>query len=692
MPQRMTKRSVFLFLAALIALWIFLFRDFFSSASSISGDSLANFEFFKYFYNNLFNGVIPLWDPFIYLGRPHVASFLSGALNILVLPIYLLHFLGVDYYNLYLIYLALYFLLGVWGFFLLSAIILKDNSYALIAAAFLTCSGLTAVMFNQIFLFVLFVPATWFFVFFFNFFKDFKRYHFWGMVCSLMVMGVSYYPFYFICLFAVFLIFYILLFWREASGKISRMIAFIDLNKIVTALGLFFVVTAFIPLFLFNMVNSSGEIISPARHQCETADDCHSQVSMSYEEAAFFGTFGERFAGGAIFSHLDKFSCNNDSFVYVPTVAFILVLLAMLTVTERKTQLIFAMGTAVFLISLGGITPIYKLLFDHVFFFKFFRNLFFFAAYLIPLFILFAVAQFKSLVEQLAVVKGRLLPLALIVFGHAAFYYLLNFQGNVIPATYIATLLSLVFFILLWWGAFHGRPLYFLFFFFVVVLIEPVQVFQYYLGTARPISDRLPRDHRVPEFNYVRPVHDESTAAAVSAYSMIDQLADFKDSAPAAILQADYLNSHVFDSYSAVSMGPQGNRAQNKIVVYDHPPADGDWETPVAIVRDSPDFQVLRFDVNSLKVKTHFSVSKFLVYRDAYSVFWKVFINGKESKVQLSEKVFKGVVIPSGENIIEFRYMPPGGQAIYFFILITMLAAFLMLVYFGSKNGEARCC
>jgi hypothetical protein len=690
MPPKLPKYLFYFFIFLVAVIWISLFKDFLTGLVAVNIDTFTTYSLFKYFFNNLFNGVVPLWEPYTYLGRPHIHLAFVGVLNILVLPIYLLHFVGVNYYDLYVIYLVSYLVLGTVGFYHLSKLVLKNDSYALIGVCLFVFSGFSSMIFNQIFILMLFAPVVWFFVFFLKFFSDFKRRDFWGMVCSLMVLAVSYYPFYFICLISSFLIFYIMLFRHEFLKNVSSFLFFVKSHKVMTFLGLLFVLAAFIPLFLFTMTNSSGEIISPSRHNCKIADQCPKKVDMTYDEVASGGTFGERFAGGTLFSHLDKFNYNNDCLLYVPTFGFIVLLMAALTVMDRKRLIILCTWCAIFVLSLGSATPVYKFLFDHVFFFKYFRNLFFYSAFLIPLFILFAVAQLKSVVEQIQNVKLRWVSVVLIVAGHGVFYGVLNYQGSVIGVTYGTVLLSLLFFVALALGVFHNRLWLMLLFLLATIIVEPVQVFTHYRNTATPYSYQLPQEHEQTVFKYQRPSQDLPTQFGKTFYAMFFHLAQFRDTAGTVEFMPDFVNSHVFDYYSQVSADQQKSDVQNKITIYSYSPnKEGLVDSPLELTGDSADFKVLHFDVNSLKVATNFSVPRFLVYRDAYSVYWKAFLNGKADKIQLVDVAFKGIAIPAGENVIELRYMPPGGQGIYIFVLALMAIAFCLLGVFYFKPKYA---
>jgi hypothetical protein len=673
------KRIIILYLTFIALIWGFLFKDFLTGIIIPNIDSFSTYGSYKYFFNNLFNGVIALWEPYVYLGRAHIHLAITGTLNIIVLPIYLLHFINVNYYHIYLTYVTTYLLFGIYGFYILNKIILKNNNYALLATCFLMFSGLPAMIFNQIFILLLFVPTLWFFIFLLEFFTTFKEYAFWGIICALMMLIVSYYPFYFICLIFSFLIFYFIIFPRRFLKNLNKLFCFLKFNQTLAILGTLFILIAFIPIFLFKITNDTNELLSPARHACSIIEQCQNRAEMQFEEVAFDGSFGERFSGGRLFSHLDKFNYNDDSFIYVSSFAFIILFLAMFTVMDRKRLVIFSTYCTIFLISLGGATPLYKILFDHVFIFKYFRNLFFYSAFLIPLFILFTVAQLKSTIEQLASTKQRTAFLIFIVVSHILIFLFLQVQGNIIPATYVTVFLSLLFFILFSLRFFTKKPHLLLLFLTILIVIEPIYVFIYYRNNTPASVYQLPQNHKKAQFDYLRPDHDIPTPFGDSLYSMFVHLGDFQDSSGKVNFQPDFLNSYVFDFYNT-PFSQKDEYIKNKIMIYNSAPSGNmEEEPPLKIIQNIKEFKILHFDVNSLKFQTHFSSEKFLIYHDAYSTFWKAFINGKETKITRAHDAFKGIHLPAGENIVQFRYQPPGGQGIYVFVLITMTIAFCIL-------------
>jgi len=107
---------------------------------------------------------------------------------------------------------------------------------------------------------------------------------------------------------------------------------------------------------------------------------------------------------------------------------------------------------------------------------------------------------------------------------------------------------------------------------------------------------------------------------------------------------------------------------------------------PLYIQENDLNVRVAAFNANELRLETHLEDEKFLVYNDAYSKNWKVFIDGQESELLRTNVSFKGVWVPKGHHTVEFKYITPGGQ--WIFILDLMLAAIILLCMLRFMNKE----
>lgn len=64
--------------------------------------------------------------------------------------------------------------------------------------------------------------------------------------------------------------------------------------------------------------------------------------------------------------------------------------------------------------------------------------------------------------------------------------------------------------------------------------------------------------------------------------------------------------------------------------------------------------RLIRYSNQDLVIETQNESEGFLVITDTYYPTWKVKINGKESKIYITDFNFRGVIVPKGRNIVEF--------------------------------------
>jgi hypothetical protein len=717
--------------------WMFLFKDFLSGKTILNADTLANYVFVKYYLNNLLNGVVPLWEPFVFLGRPFVYILNAGLMNPLIYLIVFLKTLGVDYNQAYLIYLAVYYFVGLVGFYLLAKRLFQNEFYAFCAYILLLFSGMGSMLFNQFGILMVFFPAVWFFYFLFSFIHSSQRCYFLGIFFTLLLMTGSCYPFYFLTLFLIFLIFVSALFPKNVFKAFSDIFSFIKNNKLLTGGCCLAFIIAVTPLMLYALNDKGGEFISPTRHHRDcliNLEDCFQGSVMKYSDTAYLGTLNERMEMTRLFSHLNKAPYDMDSFFYIPFICYALIFISFFTVFDRQRLLLLGLIFIILLLSFGAYAPVYRLFYEHIFYFKYFRNLFFFMAFLIPLIILFSIAQFKAIIEHRINFPQRHIPLSIgIVLTGLAFFFILKNQGDILPSSYWTLIGTCALFSFLFYSAVFKNKILFGLLFMFLALLEPNEVFSYYQFNARYTQCDVPNKHVVPTFSFIRPRHNEKppTCPYFEARDFnFESNMTFQDSDgyipkfPGDIVSSwaylMYLNAtpetidryihHKFVAYDYVmpwSDIPEIKRGQafvsalenNKNLAFistDEVPLSfsktetfpkEDKSIATIISSQNDHFQVIHFDVNSLKLSTNFPQRKFLVYNDVYSKAWSVYINGKRDLVYRANIAFKGIWVPAGKNAIEFRYDPAGGQWIYLLEAGTIFLFFIFtFISFYRKN------
>ena len=111
-------------------------------------------------------------------------------------------------------------------------------------------------------------------------------------------------------------------------------------------------------------------------------------------------------------------------------------------------------------------------------------------------------------------------------------------------------------------------------------------------------------------------------------------------------------------------------------------------EHPEIVLENSRRVNVQGFSVNSLTVRTNFDSRKFLVYNDNFQKGWRVFIDGKPSRLWRANIAFKGVWVPAGEHTISFRFGTPAVYLMKFIMISIFYFIFVYLVVLGFQVKE----
>ena len=687
-----TVKKTVLFVSPLI-LWLCLFWPFISGQVGVNGDTQTNYALTKFFWNNILNGVWPLWDPFVYLGRPFIGFATSGVLNPLSLLIPLQVLCGIDYYHAYLVYLVVFFFVGALGFFCLVRELFKDEAVAFAGYILFLFSGLAPMVFMQINILLVAVPGIWFFYYALCFLSRPSRLAFLGLTFWAMMVLVSYLPFYFltvVCL-AVFLI--PVLCWRSVIPFFSSCRAFMGKERGLVLLAAAGILISAMPLAFSSKMIDTAVFISPSRHSCnlyETdPDKCPRGLEVSFANVAVKGSLGERVSPRDFFTHFDKRSYVSDDFYYVPVAAYFVMFLGLVLLLDRIRLLLFLMGTAVFFISLGWLTPLFKgflYLFPMTYVF---RNLFFYLAFLIPLLLLFSLGQMRALLDISS--SGKILrKAAAVVALTIAFLVLYRHFDDVLLSTWLTLVGGGILAVGHCLRAIDVRRGAGLFLLCTFLLIEPVEVFYKFTQPLDHLSCQFPAKHVRPQFSFIRPLSDSNCGACalylINPYrafwydmALQDNLLGFPPSPD--LVSADLVRF-------SFSLNPEEVQRylKHKFLLYDRPPADLS-AAPVVFVKDaSTGIQPRSFSVNSLSFETNFSKKYFLVYNDNYDKHWKAYIDGKPTDIIRTNQAFKGIFIDAGRHLVKFVYSPTPGSFCMWMILGYIYGFFFLYAYNLIRN------
>jgi len=710
--------------------YLLMCQDFVSGRITINSDTYAHYTFIKYYANNLLTGVIPLWEPFVYCGRPFLALINGAALHPLISLMLLGVLAGLSHYQAYMVFILFYYFIGLFGFYVLSNLVLKSKFYALCAYVALMFSGMGLMVFNQIYVILIFVPSVWFFVFLLRFIKGFRVWDFCGLVVAVMLMEVSYYPFYLLSAFLAFSLVGLGGYFGRINAILRNVWQFALGNKRVVTAALAGLLISSMPLFLYKVRDQQQETISPQRHaRCTMYADieaCRSGSTMSYDDVGFWGTLTERTTLKALIMHLDRLNYMDDHNFYIPIFCLILIMVSIFTKMDRVRLVVLFTGLILFFIAMGAATPVHRFLFNHVFYFQYFRNLFFMAAFLIPLVVLFSFLQLKAMLS--ADFSSVFVKKTAVVVLHVLIFLFLIILSNNIVMNYVTVMLSLLFFVAFYIYPARNRVFYPLLIL-IVILIQPCEVFSFYntnagnLDLSRPIF----ANHVKPAFEFQRPQgRDDSLLNRFRDFDfdanlrMIDSDGRFRifpDSVTASYfgflsgVGADKAVSFIhnkFYLYNDVSFYSESDaevieeiwfnitNSKNHVYVFDQsvPKAglkrtysNAASETVEIITRSSDTLNVKKFTVNEIVMTYSLSQPRFLLYTDSYTSEWQAFLDDKPIKIYRANVAFKGVELPAGAHSLKMVYAPPGGVLLYWGILGFLLLFTIMTVAGLLKNA-----
>jgi len=362
--------NVVTFLAP-FALWSYIFRGFISRKIFINVDTLQIYGFTKYYINNLLNGVFPLWQPFMWFGKPFNAHFINGLYNPLIYLIAILQKCGINYYDAFLVYLNIYFFIGLLGAYFLAKELFGDKHFAVLAYVSILFSGLGILLYTQLSIVMLFFPSCWFFYFLIRFSKNFQKGEYLGIVFSLMVIINSNYPFYFFILFSIFTINYLIIYFQNSKSFIKNTIQFLKKNVVLLVMSVFAISLSLLPLFIFANNSAVQDLISPFRHMedCIAGNNanCLEKFSqLTAQEAGGIYNLSERVHWRHLFSHLDKLSYWMDAHLFIPIFLFLSILISMAFKISRLSLLFLLMIFMLIIFSLGADTSIFSFLFQNI--------------------------------------------------------------------------------------------------------------------------------------------------------------------------------------------------------------------------------------------------------------------------------------------------------------------------------------
>ncbi len=691
--------SSFFWMILSFAIWIFAFRGFLASKLAIVDDAVPYQDHTRFFIENIAKGVLPLWDPFWFQGVSN-DFFLRrlGIINPLYYGILFFEAFGIPYKLAYIWTMAGNYLGGTVAFYLLAMRVFNHRLIAYGGFLILLFSALGTRLFDSYMMLVA-VPFIWFFYFLVAFTQTPRINFFLGICLSFMILASTYIPFYFIFFFGIFLVIFTLFYFKSIPEILSKYAQFFRSNKLLVVISGLIVLFSFVPLLEFYHYSSKGQIVLPGRHGTSEASEILTVPSWTYKWGAM-----EDIYYSSYFTDLRSYKF---AIIYIPFFVCILLGLGLFCRNTVRTAFIFTLGIVSLLSILPFGLPFFPFFYKYIFFLKYFRNLHFFLWFvLIPLFILFALENwslFEKLREGKAIKKKFLLLYVLAV--HLLAVLFVWYKGTPLITTYLMLILSLIFWVIVVWKDFKNDFWKFLILT-AVVVIQPLEVYSYLSLRAL----QAPKDYgyrfsfqKLDLQEYLEIPSKENLPIKKSAiyyanknydalYENIDMYSFLKYN-QSKFLLVDHLVVIDPKKVNFVILGKQFLNNENRAFVFADPSANikkqsndpSDRLQAVQITQEDDRFKILSFNANTVKIFIDVPYEKFLIYNDSYDSHWQAFVNGKKTPIYQTNVAFKGIWLPAGKSIVEFKYGFWWQYAMNIFLMVSSVVI-LMGIIWSSRD------
>jgi len=707
-PKEFLSRYHFLILFILAFLiWIFAFRHFIFTPSRLINDAGSYYEQITNYLYNLSHGIYPLWNPPFEYGNPN-EFFLRriGSFNPFLFLILFLDRLGIPHFLSYNLFLVSYYFLGMVGFYLLAKNIFGQRGTAFVAFLILLFSALGTRLFDSYFLFAT-IPIIWFFYFFCTFSLTPQRHWCLGIVFSLMIIMTTYIPFYFVTIFLSFLVCYTFFYGHTFASILRRYVDFITANKIFVTLCIVVLFISFLPgIFLFQEA-SQGTFALPFRHSTLTTQNVLEVDKRLIEWWAIL----EDLAFSSYF--LRNLREYEFAIFYIPLFAFIIFLLGLATRITKRLAFFFVWALVGFLIGIPS-TVVSQFLYNHIFYFKYLRNLHFFLwMMLLPIIALMLAEQWYNFLAFTTNSKrSKRFIYGLIIIVHVLLMTYFIKQEEII-SSFIVIFFSLIFFLIYFCRSVNISERILLWSILGLIVIQPLEVYGYLFKNSAFEYGYLYADPKHFRFIYIIGEDLQEEIQKIIKFAgeyrfpagWVGQKDIYYGLPWYSFLYAN-INGDVFYEYKrhkirlydrVLSLSDRDIDVRKIEQVFRTSPniafVTGDYQGPefygdpkkfagkCQILRgDSEEFQMVRFTANEVKFKTNFKNAKFLVYNDNFDPKWKAYLDGQPTALYRANISFKGLWIPTGEHEVDLRYGETVSYVFNYLMLVLFVFVFIMLV------------
>lgn len=702
--ERRERTLVYSVMAGAALLWAVLFRPFYDGTIGLFPDGYSYFHWTKFYFDSVSQGSYPLWNPFVNWGFPvgFKIRFL-GEFNPLLLIAFIPYKLGVPYPAAYFLYAVTYFLVGMFGFYLICRRMFPGRWWACLGFILLLYSNLGIAVFFNYCEIVLLVPGIWFFYFWLRFHERPARAPFLGMIFSLMLVLVSYMPFYFIAVFGTFAGAAGLLYVRDLKTILCGYGRFIRRHPVLILVSVALLTAAAVPGYITYRETSSPEF-SYAHRQADSQDSAVTTGISMVNAGSILGPLTPR----KLFSGL-RFTDNYLSYFFLSIIVYPVLLISLFQPVTRQLLICFVVPAVMFLITLTDATPVLGFLYEHVFFFRLIRNIFYLFYLAVPFMVLFILLQWHAWWQGID--RNRLRAGIWVTVCCLAVGGLLLVLDEVLPSQYVSLVLFWAVVMVKISGRIDGYDDVFWTGLIVIALIQPVTVYRHYLRNMEGVRARS-YEHRsqVPKFFYQRPRHGQEHEVGD------DEMPDssgfvaqkFAGTAPAADLQqglpADPLSAYtqhkliLYESAARMDarrlawplVGPRLFEILPPAIVFDNAAAGGPVPGPRPFIPrgESARLSVTGFGVNHIALRTDFSERRFLVYNDSYHSGWRATVNGSAAPLYQANIAFKGLWLEPGKNRVTMRFGSRWLELYYFLLTLIFAGVLVRLCVWARRDGR----
>lgn len=720
-----SRNVILIFIVINLFVWAFSFREFIFNQRNLIEDARPYYDHFKIYIDQIRRGSYPLWEPMTLNGLPTEFYMRRiGSYNPLILFILVFNTLGIPYTISYLLFLVLYFFLGMLGFYLLAKHVLNSELFGFLAFSLLLFTALGTRIFDSYFLLV-FIPMSWFFYFLYIFSKRPQVYSFLGIVFTTMVLLVTYLPFYFLTILWIVVLMFFIFYFKEVGTILKRYLDFAMMHKMLCAFAAVVLLMSTYPAISFFKETKKGEIVLPMRNAAAKVVKEDANVIEVGTKVVKEWAIEEDLAFSQYFSNYKDMKF---AILYVPIFVYVLFLCGLWVKVSRR--FIFLASTVLFLYVITSPNAFfYDYLYKHMGYFKYFRNIHFFLwMFFLPVFILCLAEQAQVFYNGYKKWESKKAWVAVwVILIHSVLLALIIKSGNAILSSYVGLFLSLGFILFLvfkrnWLEKRLSLTLGLLC---LVIFIQPLEVFHYLAKnsprqTQKYLYDAPYSIYRISTKE--RMLEDE--AVLKGAALKYTQHTEIKNSdIYYGLKNMDFLRSHMkWDSlYTYVGRGEfiaftkvtpiednqvdlealGRNFVDNNNEVFVSLKAGEVLERPYGelnssqekgevIVQESPELKVVKFDLNELTLKINFPSPKFLVYNQGYHSAWQAYLDGKPLKIYRANIDFRGMWVPAGEHTIYMRFGPAWKYYLNLLYVILFLGVFiaLLIISFRTKYAD----